>query len=179
MWWGVYFGKNTSSAHGGSAEIALEKGTVVMVDSGVEYEGYRSDITRTTCFGMASEEFKDVFQIVSDAQREAIDVIKPGVTAEYVDSAARDVIERAGYGKYFTHRLGHGIGMEEHEPPWIGPGEHTVLREGMVFTVEPGVYLPGRFGVRLEDLVVVTEDGCEVISNPVQGLCPISCDSGS
>jgi Xaa-Pro dipeptidase len=174
VWWGVYFGDNTSSAHGGNKEVVLEKGMVIMVDSGVDYQGYRSDITRTTCFYEASKEFEAVFRIVRDAQLQAIDSIKPGVTAEYVDSAARSVISKAGYGKYFTHRLGHGIGMEEHEPPWIGPGQCTMLKEGMVFTVEPGVYFPGRFGVRLEDIVVVTENGCEVLSALAKDFYPIT-----
>jgi len=173
IWWGVYFGKNTSSAHGGTEDIAIQEGTVIMVDSGVEYEGYRSDITRTTTYGTPPEGFADIFEIVREAQKRAIEAIKPGVTAESIDRVARNVIEKAGYGENFTHRLGHGLGMEEHEPPWIGPGQTTILKQGMVFTVEPGIYLPGKFGIRLEENVVVTGDSCNVLSIPVQGFEPL------
>jgi len=144
-----------------------------MVDSGVEYEGYRSDITRMTTYGTPPDGFVEIFEIVREAQKNAIEAIKPGVSAESIDRVARSVIEKAGYGENFTHRLGHGLGMEEHEPPWIGPGQTEVLEEGMVFTVEPGIYLPEKFGVRLEENVVVTKNGHEVLSTPVQGFEPL------
>ena len=161
----INFGKNTSEPHGASKDIKIEEGTVIMIDTGVKVNGYVSDITRTTVYGDPPEDFENIFNTLLSAQNEAFETIKPGVQAQEVDRAARRVIDRAGYGKYFTHRLGHGIGLEVHERPWIAEGNKQRLKEGMTFTVEPGIYLPERFGVRIEENIVVTENGCECLSD--------------
>jgi len=167
---GAHFARNSSMPHGGNEDIMITEGTVILIDHGVSVEGYNSDITRTTAYGQPEEEFERIFDVVLTAQKQALKAIQPGLSAEQLDSIARDVIVTAGYGKYFSHRLGHGLGMEVHEPPWIGPGEKGLLEAGMVFTVEPGIYIPGRFGVRIEDDVMVTDAGCEILSDPIDTM---------
>ena len=164
----VSVGINTGFAHSGKEEAWITDGTVIRVDSGVFVEGYRGDVTRMAVFGTSPKNFDKVFDIVLRSQQAALAAITPGMPLEELDQVARDVIENAGYGKYFTHRLGHGIGMEVHEPPWVAKGEKAPLEVGMTFTVEPGIYFPGEFGVRLEDNVVVTQNGCELLSPPVE-----------
>jgi D-alanyl-D-alanine dipeptidase len=121
--------------------------------------GYCSDISRTVVVGEPPEGFEEVYGVVREAQQRAFESVRPGVPAEEVDRAARSVIEAAGYGERFIHRTGHGIGLEEHEPPYIVEGNREPLRAGMCFSIEPGIYLEGRLGVRIEDIVTVTDSG--------------------
>ena len=123
-----------------------------------------SDITRTVCVGRCDALQRQVYEIVLEAQLSALDLIRPGVTASQVDEAARQVITGAGYGDYFTHGLGHGVGLNIHEAPRLAPKQELTLKAGMIMTVEPGVYIPGWGGVRIEDTVLVTETGCEILT---------------
>jgi Xaa-Pro dipeptidase len=163
----VQFGASSALPHGGPSAGQLTRETVVLIDAGSRVEGYTSDITRTIWFGDApSDEFKKVFNIVHDAQTAAIENAKPNVTqCQDVDRAARKVIRDAGYGPYFTHRLGHGMGMDGHEPPYMVEGNATRLEPGIVFTDEPGIYQLGKFGVRIEDDCMMTAHGVEVLSH--------------
>jgi Xaa-Pro dipeptidase len=163
----VQFGPSSALPHGGPSAGQLTRETVVLIDAGSRVEGYTSDITRTIWFGDApSDEFKKVYNIVHDAQTAAIENAKPGVTqCQQVDRAARKVITDAGYGQYFTHRLGHGMGMDGHEPPYMVEGNTTLLEPGIVFTDEPGIYQLGKFGVRIEDDCMMTPAGVEVLSH--------------
>ena len=163
----VQFGPSSALPHGGPSAGRLARETVVLIDAGSRVEGYTSDITRTIWFGDApSDEFKKVYNTVHDAQTAAIANAKPGVTqCQQVDRAARKVITDAGYGQYFTHRLGHGMGMDGHEPPYMVEGNTTVLEPGIVFTDEPGIYQLGKFGVRIEDDCMMTANGVEVLSH--------------
>ena len=137
----------------------LETGDFVTMDFGCLYEGYCSDMTRTVVLGRASEKQREIYDTVLRAQKAALDVIRAGMTGSEVDRAARRIIEEAGYGQCFGHGLGHSVGLFIHEEPRLSPADDTVLEAGMSETVEPGIYLPGFGGVRLEDLVIVTEDG--------------------
>jgi Xaa-Pro dipeptidase len=168
----VQFGQSSALPHGGPSAGQLTRETVVLIDAGSRIEGYTSDITRTIWFGDAPpDEFKKVFNIVHDAQTAALEAAKP-LTAqcEDVDRAARKVITDAGYGQYFTHRLGHGMGMDGHEPPYMVEGNLTKLEPGIVFTDEPGIYQLGKFGVRIEDDCMMTPTGVEVLSHRVAKL---------
>jgi len=161
----VQFGALSALPHGHPTGAKLEAGTVVLIDGGCEVDGYYSDITRTRVFGGAPPpEFDKVHGIVRDAQSAAIDRVRPGVAAQDIDRAAREVIERAGYGARFTHRVGHGLGMDGHEPAYLVRGNAQLLEPGFVFTVEPGIYLPEQFGVRIEDDVACGPDGAIVLS---------------
>ena len=161
----VQFGPSSALPHGGPAAAALERETVVLIDCGCRVGGYESDITRTVWFGDSpSEEFRKVFNVVHDAQSAAIELGRPGTPCQDMDRAARKVITAAGYGSFFTHRLGHGLGMDGHEPPYLVEGNAVRLEPGMVFTDEPGIYQLGKFGVRIEDDCVMTENGVEVLS---------------
>jgi len=162
----VQFGPSSALPHGGPSAGKLSKETVVLIDAGSRIEGYTSDITRTIWFGDApSDEFKKVYNIVHDAQSAAIANAKPFTTlCQEVDRAARKVISDAGYGQYFTHRLGHGMGMDGHEPPYMVEGNETRIEPGMVFTDEPGIYQLNKFGVRIEDDCVMTDTGPEFLS---------------
>jgi len=163
----VQFGPSSALPHGGPSAGALQRETVVLIDAGSRVQGYTSDITRTIWFGDApADEFKKVYNTVHDAQTAAIENAKPFTTmCQAVDRAARKVITDAGYGQYFTHRLGHGMGMDGHEVPYMVEGNETRLEPGMVFTDEPGIYQLNKFGVRIEDDCVVTETGIEVLSH--------------
>ena len=163
----VQFGPSSALPHGGPSAGALQRETVVLIDAGSRVQGYTSDITRTIWFGDApADEFKKVYNTVHDAQTAAIENAKPFTTmCQDVDRAARKVITDAGYGQYFTHRLGHGMGMDGHEVPYMVEGNETRLEPGMVFTDEPGIYQLNKFGVRIEDDCVVTETGIEVLSH--------------
>lgn len=154
-------GKNTSMPHGVPSEYTVKSGDFVLMDFGAVYDGYHSDMTRTVCVGKPSEKMEEVYNIVLDAQLKALDTVKAGITGAQLDRSARDVIKNAGYGECFGHSLGHGVGMEIHEFPTASEKSETVLKENMVVTVEPGIYLPEEFGVRIEDFVVVTEKSCE------------------
>jgi Xaa-Pro aminopeptidase len=151
----VAAGANAASPHHASGGKKLEEGEGVIIDIGGSLGGYKSDITRVVHLGEPDDEFLRVFETVRSANEAGVAAVRPGVTAEQVDQAARKVIEEAGYGQWFIHRTGHGIGLDIHEPPWIMDGQHTVLTPGMAFSVEPGIYLKGRLGVRVEDIVVV------------------------
>lgn len=155
-------GPNGAMPHHTHNDRVIQAGEPVVVDFGTRVDGYPSDQTRTIIFdGEPSKEFQAVHDIVLQAQKAAIESVEPGVTAGAVDAAARDVITEAGYGEQFIHRTGHGVGLDIHEAPMIVDGSDQLLEPNMVFSVEPGVYLPGEFGVRIEDLVVVTTDGAK------------------
>jgi Xaa-Pro aminopeptidase len=162
----VQFGPSSALPHGHPSTLPLTKETVVLIDAGTQVNGYTSDITRTTWYGDApSDEFKKVFNLVHDAQTAAMQLGTPfTVRCQEMDRAARKVIADAGYGQYFTHRLGHGMGMDGHEPPYLVEGNDAPLEPGMVVTIEPGIYQPGKFGVRIEDDTRITDTGLEVLS---------------
>lgn len=157
-------GSKTALPHGAPPDRSLSYGDIVMVDMSCMVDGFFSDMTRTFCVGHADEEKQEVYRIVYRAQQEAIRAIRPGVACRDIDAVSRRVISDAGYGEYYPHGLGHGIGAETHEFPRFASSCGTLLRPGHVLSVEPGIYLPGRFGVRIEDLMFVTSDGCEMIS---------------
>jgi len=159
----VASGPNGASPHHDTSERVIERGDPVVVDiGGTMPDGYCSDCTRTyVAGGRPDPEFAHYYAVLLDAQKRSCDAVRPGVTAESVDAAAREVITAAGYGELFLHRTGHGIGLEEHEEPWIVSGDATVLEPGMAFSIEPGIYLAGRHGARIEDIVAVTDDGVE------------------
>lgn len=148
---------NSASPHHQTGERLIQRGDAVVMDFGGTFQGYHADITRTIHVGAASQKFRDVYAIVEAANQAAFNAYRPGASCESVDRAARAVIEKAGCGKYFTHRLGHGIGLDGHEPPYLVEGNTTDLRENMTFSDEPGIYIPGEFGIRIEDIVVLTE----------------------
>ena len=157
-------GPNGASPHHEPGERVIQPGDTVVCDFGGEYVldddvGYCSDITRTVAVGEPGAEVRDTYAVLMAAQQAAVDAVRPGITAEHVDAVARAVITDAGLGRYFIHRTGHGIGIEEHEDPYVVAGNDTALVEGHAFSIEPGIYLPGRFGMRLEDIVVVGPDG--------------------
>jgi Xaa-Pro dipeptidase len=159
---GPQFGPNTAFPHGSQVQRKLAAGDAVLVDGGCSVEGYRADVTRTVVFGKASDKQRKVWDIVRKAQAAALAAARPGATCESVDRAARKVVEDAGYGpgyKYFAHRLGHGIGMEGHEYPYLVKGNTLKLEPGMTFSNEPGIYIYGEFGIRTEDCMVVTDSG--------------------
>jgi Xaa-Pro aminopeptidase len=163
-------GPNGAMPHHTHGERRIAPGDPVVLDFGTRVDGYASDQTRTVVFdGDPGERFREVHAVVEKAQAAAVDTVAPGVTASAVDEAARSVIEDAGYGDAFVHRTGHGVGLDVHEAPYIVAGSDRTLEPGMVFSVEPGVYLDGAFGVRIEDLVVVTEDGCERLNRTTRG----------
>jgi len=163
----VQFGPSSALPHGGPSAGKLERETVVLIDAGSRIEGYTSDITRTIWFGDApSPEFKKVYNLLHDAQTAAMQAGRPLMTqCQEMDRIARKVITDGGYGQYFTHRLGHGMGMDGHEPPYLVEGNETRLEPGMVFTIEPGIYQLNKFGVRIEDDCVMGENGVEVLSH--------------
>ncbi|MEA2557637.1 MAG: hypothetical protein QOG88_1175 [Actinomycetota bacterium] len=154
-------GPNSASPHHEPSGRTILPRDVVVMDFGGELGGYFSDTTRTVVVGEPPKEFEHVYRIVQEAQEAAVLAAGPGVAAQDIDRAARSIIDVAGYGERFFHRTGHGIGLEVHEPPYIIEGNGTVLAPGMTFSVEPGIYLEGRFGVRIEDIVVITADGAE------------------
>lgn len=158
-------GPNSANPHASPTERKLQAGGLLVVDWGAAYDGYISDLTRTFAVGEVDEEYQRIHKIVQESNAAGRAAAKPGVPCANVDIAAREVIEKSGYGKYFTHRTGHGIGMEGHEDPYMRGDNMQVLEPGMAFTVEPGIYLPGRNGVRIEDNVVITESGADVLSD--------------
>lgn len=169
---GICFGANAAEPHHTEPDdTPLKKGDCVLFDIGGIKDGYNSDMTRTYFFGEASDEQKKVYNIVKKANEAAEAVIRPGIRYCDIDKAARDVIEEAGYGEYFFHGTGHGIGLGIHENPKVAPGNDSIVQEGNIFSVEPGIYLEGKFGVRIEDLVVVTSDGYELLNHLSKELC--------
>jgi Xaa-Pro dipeptidase len=166
----VQFGSSSALPHGGPGGRRLEAGDVVLIDCGCVVHGYTSDITRTVSFGKPPDKVRRVYDVVARAQQAGIDSLAAGVPGEKVDAAARRVIADAGFGEFFTHRLGHGLGMDGHESPYLVSGNDRPLVAGNVETVEPGIYLPGEFGVRIEDDYAVTPGGRERLSPPPSGL---------
>jgi Xaa-Pro aminopeptidase len=168
-------GPNSALPHHETSDRVLREGDVVVVDYGTRWAGYLSDITVTCAVGRPPDpEVEKVYAVVREAQQRAIDSVRPGATCGDVDRAAREVIERAGYGPQFLHRTGHGLGVQGHEPPFIVPGSKEILEEGMVFSIEPGIYLADRFGVRLEIIVAVTRDGVDLINAPSADAIPVN-----
>lgn len=166
----VLAGEKTASPHGTPGNRPIRRGDVILFDLGVVYEGYCSDITRTVAFGDVTEDQAKLYDAVLRANEAAIAAVKPGVRAMELDKIARDIIEEAGYGRYFTHRLGHGLGISIHEFPSINGANDYALQPGTVFTIEPGIYKDGVAGVRIEDDVVVTKDGVEVLTHYPKAL---------
>jgi Xaa-Pro aminopeptidase len=158
-------GPNGANPHHEMGERTIVEGDMVVLDFGGIQDGYGSDTTRTVHVGEPSDEEREVFEIVRRAQQAAFEAVRPGIACQEIDRVARKVITDAGYGEYFIHRTGHGIGMTTHEPPYMVEGETHPLVPGMCFSIEPGIYLPGRFGVRIEDIVAVTEDGGRRLNN--------------
>jgi len=164
---GVQVGKYSALPHGSAAPQVIREGTILLIDGGCSVEGYASDISRTFVLGRATPRMKQVFEIEQRAQQAALATARPGVECQAVDAAARKMIVDAGFGpdyKYFTHRVGHGIGMDGHEWPYLVRGNTLPLKPGMTFSDEPGIYIPGEFGVRLEDDMVITENGAELFT---------------
>ena len=166
----VIFGPNTSLPHGVPGDRKLQEGDFITMDFGVIYQGYCSDMTRTVAFGCATEEMRRVYDTVLQAQMAGIAATRAGVTGAQVDAAARKVIEEAGYGPYFCHSYGHSIGMECHEMPACSPASKAVMAENMVSSAEPGIYIPGKFGVRIEDVVIFKDGGCENLARSPKNL---------
>jgi Xaa-Pro dipeptidase len=164
---GVQVGEYSALPHGSITPQVVKEGTILLIDGGCSVEGYASDISRTFVLGKATDKMKKVFEIEHRAQTAALKAARPGVPCEAVDAAARKVIEEAGYGpgyKYFTHRVGHGMGMDGHEWPYLVKGNTLPLEPGMTFSDEPGIYIRGEFGVRLEDDMVITENAAELFT---------------
>ncbi len=161
----VASGPRSSLPHGTATSKKLRRGEVVLIDFGTRRRDYCSDLTRLELLPGARK--PDIYGIVREAQQAAIEKTRPGVLSSDIDTAARDVICRAGYGEFFGHSTGHGLGMEVHEKPVISSRRPSEIREGMVFTIEPGIYLPGRIGARIEDVVVVTRNGCRLLPAPL------------
>ncbi|MCX5754526.1 MAG: Xaa-Pro peptidase family protein [Gemmatimonadetes bacterium] len=164
---GVQVGTYSALPHGSATPQVVREGTILLIDGGCKVEGYSSDLSRTFVLGKATQRMKDVFEVEHKAQTTAVKTARPGLACEAVDAAARKVITDAGFGpdyKFFTHRVGHGMGMDGHEWPYLVRGNKLPLAPGMVFSDEPGIYIPGEFGIRLEDDMVITEAGAELMT---------------
>jgi Xaa-Pro dipeptidase len=170
----VLTGANAASPHGNPGQTKIKKGDFVLFDLGVVVDRYCSDITRTVAFGDITEKQKEIYDTVLKAQLAAVEASKPGVTAAEVDLTARKIIADAGYGEYFPHRLGHGLGISVHEYPSLTETNSLILEEGMVYTIEPGIYVPNVAGVRIEDDVYVTTDGVKILTKFPKELTIIS-----
>lgn len=166
----VQAGENAANPHLGPTMNKIQPNQLVLFDLGTMHEGYASDSSRTVCYGTPSDKQKEIYEVDKEAQQAAIEAAKPGITASELDNVARSIIEKAGYGEYFIHRLGHGIGKDVHEQPGIVAGNDTVLQEGMCFSIEPGIYIPGFAGVRIEDCGVVTNHGFETFTHTDKNL---------
>jgi Xaa-Pro dipeptidase len=170
---GAQIGIYSALPHGSTTPQVIREGSIILIDGGCKVEGYSSDISRTFVLGKATQRMKDVFEIELRAQSAALAAARPGVPAESVDAAARKVIADGGFGpgyKYFTHRVGHGMGMDGHEWPYLVKGNTRPLRPGMVFSDEPGIYIPGEFGIRLEDDMLITESGARLFTPQSRSL---------
>jgi Xaa-Pro dipeptidase len=157
-------GPNSANPHATPTDRPIQPGNLLVIDFGAKVDGYCADITRTFAVGEIDPELVKIHEVTQAANAAAREHARPGVSAQSVDQAARSVIEQAGYGQYFTHRLGHGLGLEGHEPPYMHGGNPLILQPGMTFTIEPGIYLPGKGGVRVEDDVIITADGCHSLT---------------
>ena len=160
----IAYGANGANPHGTVGDRYVKPGDAIIIDMGGIKDNYCSDMTRTVFWKQPSEKAREVFEIVLEAQKRGVTAVKPGVRFCDIDAACRDYITEKGYGEFFTHRTGHHIGLECHEYGDISSINETKCESGMIFSIEPGIYLPGEFGVRIEDLVLVTEDGCEVLN---------------
>jgi Xaa-Pro aminopeptidase len=160
----VASGKRSALPHGKASSKKIRKSEMVIVDLGARYHGYHSDETCTFIVGKPNKEQKKIYQVVKDAHDKATEAARPGVKASSIDFVARDFIKKAGYGKYFSHGTGHGVGLAVHEWPNISPYNDNTVEEGMVFTIEPGIYIPGWGGIRIEDMILVTKNGHEVLT---------------
>ena len=163
-------GPNGANPHHEAGDRVIKPGDAVVLDFGGLRYGYGSDTTRTVCVGEPTSEIREVHDVVRQAQQAGVDAVRPGVTCQEIDRVARRVIAAEGYGERFIHRTGHGIGVTTHEPPYLVEGEEQMLVPGMCFSVEPGIYLAGRFGIRIEDIVTVTADGSQRLNNTDHGL---------
>ncbi|MCF6188745.1 MAG: M24 family metallopeptidase, partial [Desulfobulbaceae bacterium] len=166
----VATGARSALPHSVPGTVKILKNKALMIDMGLILDGYCSDMTRTFVVGKASKKYLKIHRLVRKAQLAAIKQIRAGVSAASIDKAARDIIVRGGYGKYFGHALGHGVGMAVHEAPRLGGRNRRLLKAGMIITVEPGIYLPDWGGVRLENMVVVREDSCDVLNQDTTWL---------
>ena len=169
----IAYGANGANPHHENDASRLKPGDSIIIDMGCKYQGYCSDMTRTVFYKEVSQEAKEVYELVKAANEAAEAMIKPGVRLCDIDKTARDLITKAGYGKEFNHRLGHFIGKDVHEYGDVSVNFDLEVQEGMIFSIEPGVYLPGKFGVRIEDLVLVTKDGCKVLNSYTKDLIVI------
>ncbi|KXG76979.1 putative peptidase [Fervidicola ferrireducens] len=160
----IAYGANAADPHHVPGNSTVKEGDSIIIDIGCVKYSYCSDITRTVFYKKVSEEAKKIYNIVLEANMRAIEAVRPGVRFCDIDAAARNCIESAGYGRYFTHRTGHSIGIEVHEPGDVSAANMERIEAGMIFSIEPGIYIPGKLGVRIEDLVVVTDEGCEVLT---------------
>jgi Xaa-Pro aminopeptidase len=166
----VVSGENSSMPHGVPGSRVIRAGDFITMDFGAVYNGYRSDMTRTVAVGFATDEMQKVYETVLKANLAAIEAVREGVTAASVDLAARNVIKDAGYGEFFTHSTGHGVGLEVHETPTVSFKNENKLCSGQVITIKPGIYKIGKFGVRIEDMVVVTKNGCNNLTKAEKSL---------
>jgi Xaa-Pro aminopeptidase len=166
-------GERSALPHGRASQAAIPGEGFVVCDFGVILSGYCSDMTRTVYVGRPSAEASGVYQAVKQAQHAAVDAVGPGISVREIDCAARKSLQKNGLARYFTHSTGHGVGLEIHEAPRVATGQTEILQPGMVITIEPGVYVPGKWGVRIEDMVVVTESGCEVLTPTGKDLVTI------
>ncbi|HHV72913.1 MAG TPA: aminopeptidase P family protein [Clostridia bacterium] len=166
----VASGERGALPHGLASDRKIEKGDFITFDFGAVYQGYHSDLTRTIAVGPISAEQERVYKLVLSAQMEAINKLAPGYTGKEIDEIARNIIKEKGYGEYFGHGLGHGVGLAVHEEPRLAVNSNLFLKPGMVVTVEPGIYIPSRFGLRIEDMVLLTEEGCTVLTTACKKL---------
>ena len=166
----VVSGANSSMPHGVPSDKKIENGDFITMDFGTVVGGYHSDMTRTVAMGFATDEMKEVYNTVLNAQNNCLEQLKAGTSCKDGDELTRSVIRNAGYGQYFTHSTGHGVGIEIHEFPNLSPLSDTVLQSGNIVTVEPGIYIPGKFGVRIEDMAYITPDGCRNLTNAPKEL---------
>jgi Xaa-Pro aminopeptidase len=169
----VASGKRSAMPHGRASQARVPRRGFCILDFGVILAGYCSDMTRTLYVGAPDRRATAMYDVVREAQLAGVGAVRAGATAEDIDRAARGVLEKAGFGRFFTHSTGHGVGLEIHEPPRLGEKQPDVLQPGMVITIEPGIYVPGSGGVRIEDMVVVTERGCEVLTPTTKDLIVI------
>ncbi|MBQ2974294.1 MAG: aminopeptidase P family protein [Clostridia bacterium] len=163
-------GKNSSMPHGVPSDKKIEKGDFITMDYGAVVDGYHSDMTRTVAVGEVSSKQAQIYETVLSAQKKSLEILKAGVSCRDADAAARDIIKNAGCGEFFGHGTGHGVGIEIHEEPRVSPKSESILQIGDVVTVEPGIYLPGEFGVRIEDMAFITENGSENLTKSPKNL---------
>lgn len=163
-------GVNSACPHAVPTDKPVQEGDFLTLDFGATYKGYHSDMTRTVVFGKPTDEMKNIYNAVWGANTDAIKAIRADISCKLVDNVARSTLDAWGYEQYFTHGLGHGVGLEIHENPSVSNRSGTTLREGMIITIEPGVYIPGKYGVRIEDMCVVTKEGCNIITETPKTL---------